>query len=129
MVYPTTAPWAQEAAFQKDDSMKPDRRKGVRRPIKISVCCQRVGAADNRLFSASTINVSPTGLLLRMNGSTLRDGDLVSVELSVPPSDGVGQAARFTSYARVVRVETCSDGATMEKQIALEFCETPRFNF
>lgn len=129
MVYPMTTPWTQEAAFQKDYAMKPERRKGVRRPIKISVCCQRVGAADNRLFSASTINVSPTGLLLRMNGSTLRDGDLVSVELSVPPTDGVGQAARFTSYARVVRVETCSDGLTPEKQIALEFCETPRFNF
>lgn len=129
MVYTAQTIEANGLTFQRDDVMKSDRRKGVRRPLTMSVCCQRIGAADNRLYSASTINVSPTGILLKMNGANLRDGELVSVELSVPPSDGVGQAARFSSYARVVRVDSATEGPTTEKQIALEFCETPRLNF
>lgn len=108
--------------------MDRERRRARRRPIELSVYCQKVGAVDGRLFSGNSVNVSPSGILLKMQGSSLRDGELVSVELAVPQSDGAGQAARFSSYARVVRVDD-KPVAGSEKEVALEFCESPRFQF
>ncbi len=116
--------------FQKESSqMDRERRSARRRPLELSVFCQKVGAVDGRLFSGNSVNVSPSGILLKMQGSALRDGELVSVELAVPQADGVGQTARFSSYARVVRID--DEGATVgsEKEVALEFCESPRFQF
>lgn len=115
--------------FQKENcQMDRERRRARRRPLELSVYCQKVGAMDGRLFSGNSVNVSPSGILLKMQGSSLRDGELVSVELAVPQSDGAGQAARFSSYARVVRVDDES-APGCEKEVALEFCESPRFQF
>lgn len=108
--------------------MDRERRRSRRRPLELSVCCQKVGNRDGRLFSGNTVNVSPSGILLKMPGTLLRDGELVSIELAVPQSDGVGQAARFSSYARVVRIDDGTQTSS-EKEVALEFCESPRFQF
>lgn len=85
---------------------------------------------DGRLFSGNTVNVSPSGVLVKMQGPTLRDGELVSVEMAVPPSDGLldnSNSGRFSSYARVVRIDDPSQRVDSGKEVALEFCESPRF--
>jgi hypothetical protein len=112
------------------NDMDRDRRRNRRRPLELSVYCQKVGATDGRLFSGNTVNVSPSGVLVKMQGPILRDGELVSVEMAVPPSDGLlDNSGRFSSYARVVRIDDPSQRVDSGKEVALEFCESPRFRY
>lgn len=107
-----------------------DRRRNGRRPLELSVYCQKVGAIDGRLFSGNTVNVSPSGVLINMQGTALRDGELVSVEMALPASDGLAESTgRFSSYARVVRIGEPGKMTGNGKEVALEFCESPRFRF
>ena len=107
-----------------------DRRRNQRRPLELSVYCQKVGDRDGRLFSGNTVNVSPGGLLVNMPGPSLRDGELVSVDMAVSHGDELcGNAGRFSSYARVVRIDDSTYAANGGKEVALEFCESPRFRF
>jgi hypothetical protein len=111
--------------------MDSDRRKHKRIPLKFTVLCQKVGLSDGRLYSGNTVNVSPGGMLVEVNQSPLRDGELVSVEMTVPPTEGLLEyGGRFSSYARVIRVyaNDMDSGITNSfgNAIAMEFCESPR---
>lgn len=107
-----------------------DRRRNQRKPLELSVYCQKVGDRDGRLFSGSTVNVSPGGLLVNMPGPSLRDGELVSVDMAVSRGNGLfGEAGRFSSYARVVRIGDSVRTMAGGKEVALEFCESPRVRF
>jgi hypothetical protein len=110
--------------------MDRERRRNRRRPLELSVYCQKVGTTDGRFFSGNTVNVSPGGLLVSMPGSSLRDGELVSVEMAVPQTDGfVENGGKLSSYARVVRIDDSQQKTGNTKEVALEFCESPRFRF
>ncbi len=111
-------------------TMDSERRKHKRIPLKFTVLCQKVGLSDGRLYSGNTVNVSPGGMLVEVNQPHLRDGELVSIEMTVPPTEGLLEyGGRFSSYARIIRVindidstQSCSLGNV----IAMEFCESPR---
>lgn len=119
------------SSFQKEAyEMERERRRGRRRPLATSVYCRRVGAADGRLFSGDAVNVSPGGVLVKMRGASLRDGELVNVEMTVPSSShGFEHSGSFSSYARVVRIEDQVQPSGAAKEVAMEFCESPRFCF
>ena len=107
-----------------------ERRMNRRRPVSTSVYCRRVGAADGRLFSGDTVNVSPGGVLVKMKGVPLRDGELVSVEMTVPQASGIPeQNGSFSGYARVVRINDFLQPSGSEKEVAMEFCQSPQFCF
>jgi hypothetical protein len=113
------------------NTMDSERRKHKRIPLKFTVLCQKVGLSDGRLYSGNTVNVSPGGMLVEVNQSHLRDGELVSVEMTVPPTEGLLEyGGRFSSYARIIRV--ADDDAEFRPSsplggiIAMEFCESPR---
>jgi hypothetical protein len=111
-------------------STRPERRKNLRKPLHFPVYFQKVGAQDGRLLSGNTVNVSPGGALVRIQGAMLRDGELVSVEMAPPASEGLlEQRGRFHGYARVVRVDAPAVDANNGKQVALEFCESARLDF
>ena len=109
-----------------------NRRSHERLPLKLAVICQKVGVSGGQVYTGNTVNVSPGGILLEINSEGLCGGDLVSVDMSVPPAEGFFEyGGRFSSYARVVRVEEGSDmgrssSDTMLQTIALEFCELPK---
>ncbi len=108
-----------------------DRRKHHRMPLKMSVLCQKVGFSDGKLYAGSTVNVSPGGMLVEVNNSKLRDGELVSVEMTVPPTEGLLEnGGSFTSYARIVRVDgeqvPAPSCGTPANAVAIEFCESPK---
>lgn len=108
--------------------MDDDRRRHKRFPLKLSIYCQKVGLSDGRLYSGRTVNVSPGGVLVEMKSGELSDGELLSVEMSVPPTEGLLEfGGSFSSYARVVRA--CDDDGksfVSDKTIALEFCDSPK---
>jgi hypothetical protein len=113
------------------NKMDSERRKHKRIPLKFTVLCQKVGLSDGRLYSGNTVNVSPGGMLVEVNQSHLRDGELVSVEMTVPPTEGLLEyGGRFSSYARVIRVADndadVRQSSALGNAIAMEFCESPR---
>ena len=108
--------------------MQNDRRIHKRFPLKLSVFCQKVGHSGGKLISGRTVNVSPGGMLVEMKSGELKSGELLCVEMSVPPTEGLLDfGGSFSGYARVVR----SDGHHSmnefpEKVVALEFCDSPK---
>ncbi len=112
--------------------MDEDRRGHKRIPLKLSIFCQRVGQFGGKLFTGRTINVSPGGMLVEMKNDGLQDGELLSVEMSVPPTGGMLEfGGSFSNYARVVRMEMEdkdkeSGQSFAAKCVAMEFCDSPK---
>jgi hypothetical protein len=109
-----------------------NRRIHKRLAMKISVLCQTVGVCGGTSFTGKTVDVSPGGMLVEFNSRCLSDGQLLSIEMSVPPTEGLLEyGGRFSSYARITRVDeiksgTSPDSASLIQTAALEFCQSPR---
>ena len=108
-----------------------ERRVHDRHRLKLDVFCQTVGLAGGRFYSGNTIDVSPSGVLVEVNESGLGVGQLLSVDMPVPPTQGLlDYGGRFSGYARVVRVEELQEdglgGGDSIQAIALEFCQSPK---
>jgi len=86
-----------------------------------------VGVPGGKLISGKTVNVGPGGMLVEVNDGNVAEGELLSVEMSVPPREGLLDfGGSFSSHARVVRSNhPGSPEDDAEKVIALEFCESP----
>jgi hypothetical protein len=111
--------------------MESDRRRHKRMPVKFSVLCQKVGLSDGRFYSGNTVNVSPGGMLVEVANSQIKDGELMSVEMTVPPTEGLLEyGGSFSGYARVIRVDQPQAARpailSHASAVALEFCESPR---
>jgi len=102
--------------------------------LKLKVVCQKVGHSSGGVYTGSSLNVSPGGMLMKINGDGLTKGDLLNIEMSVPPTQGLLEyGGRFSSYARVLRIqETDTDDlegkTSMSHQVALEFCQSPKLH-
>ena len=112
--------------MQKMEQIK-DRRYHQRLPLRLNVLCQTVGLSSGKSYTGNTIDVSTGGMLVEVNEGGLDEGQLLSIEMSVPPTTGlVEYGGRFSSYARVCRVLERDDDC-FAKAIALEFCDCPHF--
>ena len=111
-----------------------ERRRHQRLPLRLSVLCHKVGLSEGRVYTGNTINVSPGGMLMEINTRGLNEGELVSIEMSVPPTKGLLEyGGRFSSYARITRVSGNHPAGTLRhavaiQTVALEFCASPKLN-
>jgi len=108
-----------------------ERRIHERHHLKLDVFCQTVGLAGGRFYSGSTVDVSPSGVLVEIYETGLGVGQLVSIDMPVPPSeDMLDYGGRFSGYARIVRIEDQQENDLRRdlstQAIALEFCQSPR---
>lgn len=104
-----------------------EKRYHQRLPLRLSVHCQTVGLSSGESYNGSTVDVSPGGILVELNEPGLQEGQLLSIEMHVPPTTGlVEYGGRFSSYARVCRVLEYTPECTAKK-VALEFCDSPHF--
>lgn len=108
--------------------MEEDRRRHRRFPLKLSIICQKVGLSGGELVSGKTVNVGPGGMLVEVNSGDVTEGELLSVEMSVPPMEGLLDfGGMLSNHARVVRSKNHEDSEeASEKVIALEFCDSPK---
>lgn len=108
--------------------MEENRRRHKRLPLKLSIFCQRVGLSGGQIISGKTVNVSPGGMLVEMKSDSISHGELLSVEMSVPPTEGLLDfGGSLSSYARVVRLHPQEEiDQFSEKVVALEFCDSPK---
>jgi len=107
-----------------------EKRRHQRLPLRFSVLCQKVGVPVGKIYTGTSIDVSPGGMLIDFNTNALKHGELLSVEMSIPPTKGILEyGGRFSGYARAIRIDK-SDPIQMAKSnsaaqtIALEFCES-----
>lgn len=107
--------------------MEEDRRRHRRFPLKLSILCQKVGLSGGELVSGRTVNVSPGGMLVEVESGEVTEGELLSIEMSVPPTEGLLDfGGMLSSHARVVRSDNQGGSKEYaEKIAALEFCDSP----
>jgi len=109
-----------------------DRRRHRRLVLGLTVLCQKVGQGGGTVYAGNTINVSPGGLLAEFGDCRLEDGELVSIDMTVPPTEGLlDYGGRLSSYARIVRVDrphslAATQSHSTMRVVALEFCESPK---
>ncbi|MHC5061556.1 MAG: PilZ domain-containing protein [Planctomycetota bacterium] len=109
-----------------------EKRRHRRVPLNLTVLCQQVGKSGGTVYAGNAVNASPGGVLVEFDNCKLRDGELVSVDMAVPPTEGLLKyGGRVSSYARVIRVGRQQSGTLDEtraitRAIALEFCEVPK---
>ena len=66
-----------------------DRRRHQRLGLRLTVLCQKVGQAGGTVYAGNTINVSPGGVLAEFGDCRLEDGELVSIDMTVPPTEAL----------------------------------------
>ncbi len=109
-----------------------DRRKHKRLELRLAVTCRPVEQKHQNVYSGNTINVSTGGFLVELYGKEFKNGQLLSIEMSVPPTQGLLEyGGRFTGYARVIRTETprsvrAAKAPSDIQTVAMEFCESPK---
>ena len=112
-------------------------RRGHRRlKIKYALSYRRVGRADARRRKGCVRDVSAAGLYFWTATRESKAGQLLRLELSIPPRAGVLESGGMMwGYARVVRTESIS-GPEAEGYaraagygVGVQFCQGPKFSF
>jgi hypothetical protein len=107
-----------------------EKRKHGRLPLKLDLLCQRVGIGRNDIYTGKTINVSTGGVLFHVAECNLDCDDLLNVELTVPPTEGLLElGGRVSTFARVLRVHPAHHNSNKQlyHAIAAEFLGSPKF--
>jgi hypothetical protein len=116
-----------------------ERRKHRRLPVRVGIFCRKVGSLHDHIFSGSTVDISPDGLLVESSQNAIMDtGDLFNVELDIPDADSADRfGGKVSAYARVVRIVDLQPEQTSassvepkasKKHIAFQFCTRPQFD-
>jgi hypothetical protein len=110
-----------------------EKRRFNRLPAKFDLSCFKVDATPQTLYTGHTINVSPGGLYFETSADSFTTGNLLRIELSIPPKAGqLDYGGRISAFAKVLRTETIdhipdSIHPSYNKYgIALEFCRSPK---
>ena len=107
-----------------------ERRKHERLPLQLNMLCQRVGINGNEVSAGKTVNISTGGVYFHLSDCELCRDDLLNLELTVPPTEGLLElGGRVSMFARVLRVhppEEISDSPT-HHAVAARFLEYPKF--
>jgi len=83
-----------------------EKRKYQRLPIGLDLSCRKIGSAQEKCHTGRTINASPGGLYFQTPTGEFKPGNLLSVELSIPPTTGLLEyGGRISGYARVLRAD------------------------
>jgi hypothetical protein len=83
-----------------------EKRKHQRLPIGLDLSCHEIGSTSEKWHSGRTMNVSPGGLYFQTDSGAFKPGNLLNVELSVPPTTGLLEyGGRVSGFARVLRAD------------------------
>lgn len=112
---------------------RPERRLHRRLDARYEISYQRVSSAD-KSHSGHTANVSSGGMYLETGADPLELGELLKVQLAVPPTPGLLEfGGKMAGFAKVLRADRISDGAEDKTSTsgsfgaALQFCRPPKF--
>lgn len=111
-----------------------EKRACQRLGATFEITCHRIGSQASQACEGFTENVSPGGIYFRTKTECFERGDLLKVELSIPPKSGILEfGGKMAGFAKVLRSETISscssDNATSDRHygVALQFCRPLKF--
>ena len=100
-----------------------EKRRHRRLGANYTISCRKVGSAENRAYDGITANVSTGGLYFQTTADVFEKGNLLKVELSIPPTSGLLEfGGKIAGFAKVLR----TDFAAGKFGVALQFCRTPK---
>ena len=106
-----------------------EKRKDRRLGAKFDISCYRVGSAASKSFDGHTVNVSSGGLYFQTTAEVFERGNLLRVELSIPPTPGLLEfGGKIAGFARVLRADNIGgslndpDSSLKRYGVALQFC-------
>jgi hypothetical protein len=108
-----------------------EKRRFKRLLANFDLSCSKVDAASQTICTGRTINVSPGGLYFETSADSFSAGNLLRIELSIPPKAGqLDYGGRISAFAKVLRTETidhihAARSSYNRYGIALEFCRSP----
>ncbi|HUS72813.1 MAG TPA: PilZ domain-containing protein [Sedimentisphaerales bacterium] len=107
-----------------------EQRKYRRLPIKLDLSCRKAGSTGEKFHTGCTVNVSPGGLYFESEADVFKQGNLLKVEMSIPPTAGLLELGGSVSgLGKVLRIHTICDSRTdtdlpsARSGVALEFCQ------
>ena len=111
-----------------------NKRKYERLRSRFEISCRKIGTRANQASEGYTENVSPGGVYFRTKSNAFKRGDLLKIELSIPPKSGSlefgGKMAGFAKVLRSDAIFDCpayDDSSVSNHGVALQFCHPPRF--
>lgn len=100
-----------------------EKRKHRRLGANYHISCRKVGSTENRAYDGFTANVSLGGLYFETSSDTFEQGNLLKVELSIPPTSGLLEfGGKIAGFATVLRTDKAAD----RFGVALQFCRPPK---
>jgi hypothetical protein len=110
-----------------------EKRKHKRLGAKYDISCRKVGSAANKSYEGCTVNVSPGGLYFETTANAFEQGNLLKVELAIPPTSGLLEfGGKIAGFAKVLRTDDICDspmGTDLSAGrcgVALQFCRPPK---
>ncbi len=112
---------------------RPERRRDRRQGARFDVSFYKVGSTTNKPYDGHTVNVGRGGLYIETTARTIEQGDMLRVELSIPPTPGLLEfGGKIAAFAKVLRADhiggdIVAGGSTCNKYgVALQFCQRPK---
>jgi len=112
---------------------RPERRRDRRLGASFDVSFYKVGSTANEPYDGHAVNVGPGGLYVETTARTIEQGDLLRVELSIPPTPGLLEfGGKIAAFAKVLRADNiggdiAGGNSTCNKYgVALQFCDRPK---
>jgi hypothetical protein len=100
-----------------------EKRRHRRLGANYNISCRKVGSAEERALDGLTANVSTGGLYFQTTAGAFEKGNLLKVELSIPPTSGLLEfGGKIAGFAKVLR----TDSAGGRFGVALQFCRPPK---
>ena len=83
-----------------------ERRLNIRLPVKIELICRKVGSESDAIHTGSTLNVSTGGLYFETRSQAFQAGNLLKVDMSIPPTEGLLEfGGKISGFVRVLRID------------------------
>ena len=102
-----------------------EKRRHRRLGANYNISCRKVGSTDNKAYDGITINVSPGGLYFKTAADTFEQGNLLKVELSIPPTSGLLEfGGKIAGFAKVLRTDSTSG----QFGVVVQFCQSPKLD-
>lgn len=107
-----------------------EKRKYQRITMNLALSCRCVGSPSQQVHTGQTINVGPGGIFFETSANSFEPGNLIKIELSIPPTAGLLEfGGRISSLAKVLRIREIKPQkkpANPKYGIAVEFCQAPQ---
>jgi len=109
-----------------------EKRRFKRLAIKLDLSFLKSGDSVDKFRTGCTVDVSPAGLYFETACDDLKIGNLLKLELTIPPTEGLLEmGGRISGFAKVLRkqgVDICKSHLFCARYgLAVQFCESLKF--